>query len=80
MAKIIDLTVNYLPIKSACKVTGLSEYYIRKLLKANTLPHIRVGENSNAKVLVNMRQFTRMLDEQSRKVGEVDIIERRKNN
>ena len=65
MSKVVNLNANYLPIKAACKVTGLSEYYIRKLLKANTLPHIKIGENSNAKVLVNMSQFTQMLENKS---------------
>ena len=33
----------YQPMKDAVKTTGLSEYYLRKLLKAGKLPHIKNG-------------------------------------
>lgn len=39
----------YQPMKDAVKTTGLSEYYLRKLLKAGKLPHIKNG----AKIFVN---------------------------
>ena len=40
----------YQPMKDAVKTTGLSEYYLRKLLKAGKLPHIKNG----AKIFVNV--------------------------
>ena len=33
----------YQSIKDTIKTTGLSEFYLRKLLKANKLPHIKSG-------------------------------------
>ncbi len=33
----------FLKIKDACKVTGLSEYYLRTGCRAGTIPHIRSG-------------------------------------
>lgn len=42
------ITPVYQSIKDTVKTTGLSEFYLRKLLKAGRLPHI----NSGTKVMV----------------------------
>lgn len=49
------------PIKETVKTTGLSEWYLRQLLKSGTLPHIRTGN----KVLVNVPRLLADLDKQS---------------
>lgn len=43
----------YQSIKDTVKITGLSEFRLRQLLKANKLPHIKSG----AKVFVNVPQL-----------------------
>lgn len=48
----------FMSIKDAVKVTGLSEYYIRKNLKAGKIPHIR----SDGKIFVNMVQLSAALE------------------
>lgn len=48
----------YQSIKDTVQTTGLSEYYLRKLLKAGKLPHIKSG----AKVFVNVPQLVRNLE------------------
>ena len=48
----------YQSIKDTIKTTGLSEFYLRKLLKANKLPHIKSG----TKVFVNVPQLLEKLE------------------
>lgn len=48
----------YQPIKDTVKTTGLSEYYLRKLLKAGKLPHIKNG----AKIFVNVPRLLDFLE------------------
>lgn len=33
----------YMKIPDACKATGISQYFLRAGVKANTVPHIRSG-------------------------------------
>lgn len=49
----------YQSIKDTVKSTGLSDWYLRKLLKANQLPHIRSG----SKIYVNVDALLRQLEE-----------------
>ena len=48
----------YQSIKDTVKTTGLSEFLLRKLLKAGTLPHIKSG----TKVFVNVPQLLERLE------------------
>lgn len=48
----------YQSIKDTVKTTGLSEYYLRKLLKTGKLPHIKSG----AKIFVNVPQLVERLE------------------
>lgn len=48
----------YQSIKDTIKTTGLSEFFLRKLLKANKLPHIKSG----TKVFVNVPQLLEKLE------------------
>lgn len=48
----------YQSIKDTVKITGLSEFYLRKLLKTGKLPHIKSG----AKVFINVPQLIEQLE------------------
>ena len=48
----------YQSIKDTMKITGLSEFYLRKLLKSGDLPHIKSG----TKIFVNVPQFLEWLE------------------
>lgn len=48
----------YQSINDTVKITGLSEYYLRKQLKAGKLPHIRSG----TKIFVNVPQLVAQLE------------------
>ena len=48
----------YQSIKDTVKVSGLSEFYLRKLLKAGKLPHIKSGN----KVFVNIPSLLKQLE------------------
>ena len=48
----------FLKIKDACKVTGLSEYYLRTGCRAGTSPHIRSG----VVYLINIPALLRQLN------------------
>ena len=50
-------------IKEACNSTGISQFAIRKGVKAGTVPHIRIG----TKILVNVPAFLSLMDERSKK-------------
>ena len=54
-----DITPVYQSIKDTVKCTGLSNFYLRNLLKANRLPHIRSGN----KIYVNVNALLRQLEE-----------------
>ena len=57
-------------IKDTVKSTGLSEFYLRRLLKAGELPHIRSG----AKVLVNVpRLLENLMKGGDHSHGEMDF-------
>lgn len=58
MGTVINATPIYQPIKDTVKTTGLSEFYLRKLLKAGLLPHIKSG----TKVLVNVPKLLAQLE------------------
>ena len=47
-------------ISDTARVTGLSVYYLRKLLKEGRLPHFRVGQ----KVYVDTEKFIAQLREE----------------
>jgi hypothetical protein len=48
----------YQSIKDTIKVSGLSEFYLRKLLKAGKLPHIKSGN----KVFINIPSLLKQLE------------------
>jgi len=48
----------YQSIKDTAKVSGLSEFYLRKLLKKGQLPHIKSGN----KVLINIPSLLDQLE------------------
>ncbi len=50
----------YQSIKDTVKTTGLSEFYLRKLLHSNKLPHIKSG----TKVLVNVPSLLSSLEKE----------------
>ena len=62
MNNVIDLQNNFLSIKQAAEVTGLSDYCLRKMLKDGKLPHIKSG----VKTLVNMHLLLAMTDQSNR--------------
>lgn len=35
----------FMKIGDACRVTGLSQYYLRKGCKEGSIPHLKVGQN-----------------------------------
>lgn len=53
-----NITPVFQSIKDTVKVTGLSEFYLRKLLKAGRLPHIKSG----TKVFVNVPTLIHQLE------------------
>lgn len=52
-----EISPVYQSIKDTVKTTGLSEFFLRKLLKAGDLPHIRSG----TKVFVNVPKLLEKL-------------------
>ena len=48
----------YQSIKDTVKTTGLSDFFLRKLLKAGQLPHIKSGNN----VFVNVPRLIEQLE------------------
>lgn len=52
-------------IRETANSTGLSQYFLRKGVKAGTIPHIRSGE----KILINVPALMNLMDEQSRSVN-----------
>ena len=51
----------FLTIRECVPVTGLSERYLRDLLRSGELPHACSGN----RVLVNVRKLLEMMDEKS---------------
>lgn len=51
-------TVPFMKIKDACKVTGLSQYYLRNGCKNGTIPHIKSG----TVYLINVPALLRQLN------------------
>lgn len=51
----------FLSINELCTVTGLSQHYVRTLIKDSKLPHITSG----CKVLINYELASSILDEMS---------------
>lgn len=62
---VINFQQQFVTVKQAVKITGLSEHYIRKGLKAGKVPHIKVGK----KYLINLPLFTEWLEKESREGG-----------
>ena len=58
----------YQSIKDTVKTTGLSEFYLRKLLKDNKLPHLKSG----TKVMVNVPSLIESLESKSAIAPTVD--------
>lgn len=51
----------FLTIRECVPITGLSERFLRELLRSEELPHIRSGN----RVLVNVRRLLEMMDEKT---------------
>ncbi len=53
----------YMTVKELAKETGLSEYYIRKLIAQNKIPYLEAGR----KFLIEYEFFMNFLRQESRK-------------
>ena len=51
----------FLTIRECVPVTGLSERYLRELLRSGELPHVRSGN----RVLVNVRMLLKTMDQKT---------------
>ncbi len=51
----------FLTIRKCVPITGLSERYLRELLRKGELPHIKSGN----RVLVNTRKLLEIMDEKT---------------
>ena len=59
-----DLTAPYQTIERTSRLTGLSRDYIRRGVRAGTIPYIRSGGgNGNSAYMVNVPLFLRQLEE-----------------
>lgn len=64
MGNVIELQKPiYQTIKQTAEYTGLSQYFLRQLLKAGKLPHMKTG----VKILVNVPLLLTKLDKESDK-------------
>ena len=54
-------TAIYQTIKQTAESTGLSQYFLRQLLKTGKLPHMKTG----VKIMVNVPLLLSKLEEQS---------------
>ena len=52
----------FMSLSDACKVTGMSVYFLRRSCKDGSCPHIKSG----AKYMVNVPALLEKLDEESR--------------
>lgn len=59
---IIKIQPQFVTVDQAVNQTGLSKYYIRRQLRAGTIPYIKAGR----KYLINLPLFKEMLEQQSR--------------
>lgn len=55
-------TKPFLGIKDTCKVTGLSQKYLRAGCNSGEIPHIKVGN----RFMINVPMLLKTLDEKSR--------------
>ena len=53
--------IKWMSIKKTAKETGLSEYFLRQMLKDGSLPHVKSG----VKVLVNVDRLMIQLDSEA---------------
>lgn len=44
----------FMKIGDACRVTGLSKYFLRRGIRDGTIPHVTVGTPPNCKYYVNV--------------------------
>ena len=51
----------YQRIKEACRITGLSQHFLREGCKAGTVPHVMAGRT----YLVNVPALLRILDKRA---------------
>lgn len=56
-------TTPFLNIADACRVTGLSQHYLRAGVRSGEIPHVRSGK----KYLVNVPALLRKLDAETEK-------------
>lgn len=61
----VDLSAPYQTIENASRLTGLSRDYIRRGVRAGTIPFVRAG-GGNSPYLVNVPLYLEMLDAESR--------------
>lgn len=57
----VDLEAPFQGLRTAAKITGLSEYFLRRGCKNGTIPHIMVG----AEYRVNVPQLLHCLETES---------------
>jgi len=53
----------FVPIKEACKRTGLSMKALRTGCKKKEIPHIRIGDGENARFMINLPLFLEQLND-----------------
>lgn len=61
---ITETNRQFVTVRQAVKITGLSERFIRMGLSDGRIPHLKVG----VKYLINLPQFEKWLDSESQKV------------
>lgn len=65
MSKHYDPSCQFQTIAEAARTTGLSQFFIRRGCRDNTIPHIRAGAT---KYLVNVPLMLQRLSEQSESI------------
>lgn len=60
----VDLSAPYQTIENASRLTGLSRDYIRRGVRAGTIPFVRAG-GGNSPYLVNVPLFMHQLEAES---------------
>lgn len=58
MSNIVSIAPKMMTVKQVSEQTGISEFHIRRLIKANRIKYIRAG----AKYLVNFDKFVEYLN------------------
>lgn len=56
----------FLKIKDACRVTGMSQSFLRSGCKDGSIPCIRVGKEGNSAYMINVPALLEKLDAESR--------------